>query len=53
MMLDRVKGQFDLDPERLIADATYESGPMLDWLVKRDIKPHIPVLDQSGRPDGT
>tara|TARA_R110002049_G_scaffold295244_1_gene482471 strand:- start:133 stop:1518 length:1386 start_codon:yes stop_codon:yes gene_type:complete len=52
-MLDRVKGQFDLDPERLIADAAYGSGPMLDWLVKRDIKPHIPVLDQSGRRDGT
>ena len=48
-MLGRVKDRFDLDPERLIADAAYGSGPMLDWLVKRDIKPHIPVLDQSGR----
>jgi transposase len=53
MMLDRVKGQFGLHPERLIADAAYGSGPMLDWLVKRDIKPHIPVLDQAGRKDGT
>jgi len=53
MMLGRVKGQFGLHPERLIADAAYGSGPMLDWLVNRDIKPHIPVLDQAGRKDGT
>jgi transposase len=53
MMLGRVKDQFGLHPERLIADADYGSGPMLDWLVKREIKPHIPVLDQSGRRDGT
>ncbi len=52
-MLGRVKDRFDLDPERPIADAAYGSGPMLDWLVKRDIKPHIPVLDQSARKDGT
>lgn len=26
---------------------------MLGWLVDRDIKPHIPVLDKSGRTDGT
>jgi hypothetical protein len=26
---------------------------MLDWLVKRDIKPHIPVPDHVGRKDGT
>ena len=52
-MLGRVKDQFGLHPERLIADAAYGSGPMLDWLVKRDIKPHIPVLDHAGRNDGT
>ncbi len=26
---------------------------MLDWLVKRNIAPHIPVIDKSGRTDGT
>lgn len=52
-MLGRVKDQFGLHPERLIADAAYGSGPTLDWLVKREIKPHIPVLDQTGRKDGT
>lgn len=40
-MLDRVKGRFDLHPERIIADTAYGSGPMLGWLVDRKIAPHI------------
>ena len=52
-MLDRVKDTFDLDPERIIADTAYGSGPMLGWLVDRDIAPHIPVIDKAGRNDGT
>ncbi len=32
-MLDRVKDRFDLDPEWLIADTAYGSGPILGWLV--------------------
>lgn len=45
-MLDRIKDQHDLEPERLIADSAYGSGPMLGWLVDRNINPHIP--DPSG-----
>ena len=52
-MLDRVKDRFDLDPDWLIADTAYGSGPMLGWLVDRNIAPHIPVIDKSGRTDGT
>ena len=52
-MLDRIKDRHDLDPERLIADSAYGSGPMLGWLVDRKINPHIPVLDKAGRTDGT
>ena len=52
-MLDRIKEQHDIDPERLIADSAYGSGPMLGWLVDRNINPHIPVLDKAGRTDGT
>ena len=52
-MLDRVKAKFDLRPERLFADTAYGSGPMLGWLVDRDIAPHIPVIDKAGRTDGT
>ena len=53
IMLDRIKDRHDLDPERLIADSAYGSGPMLGWLVDREINPHIPVLDKAGRTDGT
>jgi ubiquinone/menaquinone biosynthesis C-methylase UbiE len=53
-MIDRVQQKYNLKPERLIADTAYGSGSMLDWLVeKRGIAPHIPVIDNSGRKDGT
>ncbi len=52
-MLDRFKDRFALQPERLIADTAYGTGPMLRWLVERKIAPHIPVFDKSGRSDGT
>jgi hypothetical protein len=53
-MIDRIANTFNLHPERLIADTAYGSAPMLDWLVeKRGIAPHIPVIDKSGRKDGT
>ena len=53
-MIDRTMEQFDLYPERLIADSAYGSAPMLDWLVEqRGIAPHIPVFDKSARRDGT
>lgn len=53
-MIDRVKDSFDVLPERLIADTAYGTGVMLDWLDRqRGIAPHIPVVDKSGRRDGT
>ncbi len=52
-MLDRVEDNFDLHPERLIADTAYGTGPLLGWLVDRKIAPDIPVFDKSGRNDGT
>ena len=53
-MIDRVQKVHDLLPERQIADSAYGSGPMLDLLVKkRGVAPHIPVIDKSGRKDGT
>jgi transposase len=53
-MIDRVTKSFNINPERLIADTAYGSAPMLDWLVQgRGIAPHIPVIDKSGRKDGT
>ena len=53
-MIDRVQEKHNLKPEHLIADTANGSGSMLDWLVeKRGIAPHIPVIDKSGRKDGT
>ena len=53
-MVDRTKDIFDINPERMIADTAYGTGPLLEWLVEgRGIAPHIPVVDKSGRTDGT
>jgi hypothetical protein len=53
-MLDRTSERFDIHPERMIADTAYGTGPLLEWLVEdRGIAPHIPVVDKSGRADGT
>ncbi len=53
-MIDRTKDIFDINPERMIADTAYGTGPLLEWLVQeRGIAPHIPVVDKSGRTDGT
>ncbi|MEP3130700.1 MAG: IS1182 family transposase, partial [Anderseniella sp.] len=54
VMIDRVAQSYNLHPQRLIADTAYGSAAMLDWLVEeRGIAPHIPVIDKSGRKDGT
>jgi transposase len=53
-MIERVAERHDLRPARLAADTAYGSAEMLDWLVnKQQIAPHIPVIDKSGRDDGT
>ncbi|MFW8636095.1 IS1182 family transposase [Cribrihabitans pelagius] len=53
-MVDRVSDTFDLIPERLIADTAYGTAEMLDWLNRqRGIGAHIPVIDKSGRKNGT
>jgi transposase len=53
-MIERTANRFGLKPERLAADSAYGSAPSLHWLVEgKGIAPHIPVLDKSGRDDGT
>lgn len=53
-MIERVQNRHDLHPDRLAADTAYGSAEMLDWLVNdQGIAPHIPVIDKSGREDGT
>jgi transposase len=52
-MIVRTRDRFGLSPAKLAADAAYGSGEMLGWLVAERIEPHIPVLDNSERRDGT
>lgn len=53
-MLDRTMDRFGLTPRRLAGDSAYGSATMLAWLVgQRGIAPHIPVIEKSGRKDGT
>jgi hypothetical protein len=52
-MIERTEERFVLKPARLAADTAYGSAPMLNWLVEKDIAPHIPVIDKSKREDGT
>jgi transposase len=53
-MIERTRANHDLCPKRLAADTAYGSAEMLEWLVhEQGIEPHIPVIDKSGRDDGT
>lgn len=53
-MIERVRDRHDLQPDRLAADTAYGSAEMLEWLVNdQGIAPHIPIIDKSGRTDGT
>ena len=52
-MLDRIKDSMTLIQNGSSQTAPMDQGRCLGWLVDRDIKPHIPVLDKAGRTDGT
>jgi hypothetical protein len=53
-MIDRVANRFDIKPPQLIGDSAYGAADNLNWLVNiKDIKPHVPVFDNSHRTDGT
>ncbi|MCG8543108.1 MAG: transposase [Alphaproteobacteria bacterium] len=52
-MIARTDERFGLRPRRLAADTAYGTGRMLDWLLRRDIEPHIPVWEMGRRKDGT
>ena len=46
-MIERTDKRFGLKPGRLAADTAYGTGRMLDWLIKRNIEPHIPVWNMT------
>jgi transposase len=53
-MIERTAACFGIKPGWLAADTAYGSAANLDWLVnKKEIAPHVPVIDKSKRDDGT
>jgi len=53
-MIERAEERFDLKPQYLAADTAYGSAETLNWIVnEKKIAPHIPVVDKSGREDGS
>ena len=53
-MIERTEAIFGLKPDWLVADTAYGSAPNLHFLVnKKNIAPHVPVIDKSKRDDGT
>ena len=53
-MVDRVEERFGFYPERFVGDGAYGNAETLGWLVhEKGIEPHVPVLDKTGRQDGT
>lgn len=51
-MLERSAKRHDFHPDRIAADGSYGTGPFLAWLLKREITPHIPVLDRKHQTKG-
>lgn len=51
-MLERAEKEHALKPKRLAADKLYGSGHFLSWLMRRDVEPHIPVIDHQARIKG-
>ncbi|MEM6638043.1 MAG: IS1182 family transposase [Pseudomonadota bacterium] len=51
-MLDRSRDRHDFFPDRVAADGSYGTGPFLAWLLKRNVTPHVPVLDRQHQTKG-
>lgn len=51
-MLDRSPTRHDFHPDRVAADGSYGTGPFLAWLLKREVTPHVPVLDRQHQTKG-
>ena len=51
-MMDRVEQKHNIKPARFVGDTNYGSAGMLHWLVEdKNIAPHVPVWEKSGRDD--
>lgn len=53
-MIDRVEKRHGILPDRLLGDTAYGAAANLGYLVEeKNIEPHVPVWDKTGRKDGT
>ncbi len=53
-MIDRVEERFNIKPKKIVGDTAYGAAALLGWLVdKKNIAPHIPVIDKTNRTDDT
>ena len=52
-MLARTETCFGLKPQRIAADAAYGSGLMIGWFMRREITPHIPIIDHEHQTSST
>lgn len=51
-MLERSAKRHDFHPDRIAADGSYGTGPFLAWLLRREVTPHVPVLDRKHQTNG-
>ena len=51
-MPERSQQRHDFRPDRIAADGSYGTGPFLAWLLKREVTPHVPVLDRQHQTKG-
>jgi transposase len=52
VLITRLKDQRGVVPTHLAADKAYGSAPLLDWLFRRGITPHIPVIERRNQTHG-
>jgi hypothetical protein len=50
-LVSRIGSKLGIAPASLLADKAYGSGPLLGWLVDRNITPYIPVIDRGRQRD--
>jgi len=50
-LVSRIETKLGIAPVSLSADKAYGSGPLLGWLVDRNITPYIPVIDRGRQRD--
>ncbi len=50
-LVSRAGTRLGIEPASLSADKAYGSGPLLGWLIDRNITPYIPVIDRTRQRD--